>query len=366
MKLGVIGVGITAVLAAILYHKQESLLYFPEIPGIGRNNANNPRGYRSPGERQIPFESHRIPTSDGVKIHAWLVLYDNEPPAATTSKVPTIIFFHGNAGNIGLRIPHAIQMRHYLRANILMVDYRGYGESDSVPRITEEGIRRDAIGAWEFCQRPHPHIDPHSIFVYGDSLGGAVAFALANEIQNRHQQNPDRVPPLAGVIVENTFLSIDKMVDHLFPPLAKVKQFILRLHWDSSAVVPTLQTPALYVAGASDELVPHDHMLKLVQLHRQATDRVVLHVVPDGTHNDTWIRGGPAHWDAFRKFISQAIEWVKLPIRTYSSVTEDQCPDEDESFEKVNIPVMSSNLIDIARGNFASSTAEASADKKKD
>ena len=198
-------------------------------------------------KHQIPFESHKIQCADGVAIHAWLLFRDDE----RSRTLPTIVFFHGNAGNIGLRLPNALQMIQYLNANILMVEYRGYGESDSVAP-SEAGLKLDAEAALNFITK-HPKIDPASIYLFGRSLGGAVTFHVAQYAQE-HQL------PLAGVIVENTFTNIADMVDHLMPLVAPLKCLILRIKWDSLPIVAKLTMPILFLAGAKDELVPHPHM----------------------------------------------------------------------------------------------------------
>ena len=98
-RLGSVAVGLLSIAAGLLYAKQDSLLYFPAIGGVPRKPSENPRKYRSPEEHGIPFETHRIQTADGVMIHSWLML---QPSAAGSNpekqKVPTLMFFHGNAG----------------------------------------------------------------------------------------------------------------------------------------------------------------------------------------------------------------------------------------------------------------------------
>ena len=84
--------GLGSVVGVLLYFKQDSMLYFPEIGGIPRRPNSNPRRYRSPAEHQIPFEDNRIECSDGVMIHSWLLLREEGEPNST-SRVPTIIFF---------------------------------------------------------------------------------------------------------------------------------------------------------------------------------------------------------------------------------------------------------------------------------
>jgi pimeloyl-ACP methyl ester carboxylesterase len=296
-NMGTFSMVLIAVAGTALYIKQESLLYFPEIGGIPRRPGDNPRGYRSPEERQIPFESHMIPCEDGVSIHAWLLLRttDGHNVAPNT---PTIVFFHGNAGNIGLRLPNAIQMLQTLNANIMLVEYRGYGNSDTVTP-TEAGLRLDAEAALRFIVQ-HPKIDKTRIFLFGRSLGGAVAFHLAEYAQRQQI-------PLAGVMVENTFLSISHMVDHLMPFLTPIKAFVLKIGWNSAQIVPHLTTPILYLAGSADQIVPHPHMLQLCKLSLRSV-LVQLHVVENGTHNETWLQGGQAYWEKIRSFLVQAME----------------------------------------------------------
>eukprot|EP00529_Nitzschia_sp_RCC80_P031057 CAMPEP_0113474692 /NCGR_PEP_ID=MMETSP0014_2-20120614/18722_1 /TAXON_ID=2857 /ORGANISM="Nitzschia sp." /LENGTH=367 /DNA_ID=CAMNT_0000367561 /DNA_START=57 /DNA_END=1160 /DNA_ORIENTATION=- /assembly_acc=CAM_ASM_000159 len=294
-------VGLGCVLLTLLYFKQESMLYFPEIGGIPRRPQDNPRRYRSPSEHQVPYEDVQIQCEDGVQIHAWLMMRTQQP-----NPLPTLIYFHGNAGNIGLRIPNALQMMQYLNVNILMVEYRGYGNSDNVSP-TEEGIKLDGQAALEWA-RKHPKLDNTKLFLFGRSLGGAVCFSTADFAQKQKQQDQgNSSPPVAGVIVENTFKSIDSMVDHLMPVVAPFKSLVLRMHWDSSKIVPTLESPVLYLAGAKDQLVPPPHM---IELHQKSISAKInkMHVVEDGTHNETWMQGGQPYWDAIKAFIIEAVQ----------------------------------------------------------
>jgi len=305
-RIGSIAVGLIAVAASLLYAKQDNLLYFPEIGGIPKrpSDRGTPRGYRSPAERQFPFEELRITCEDGVEIHAWLLLYTTaaaggDGKSTVPPGTPTILFFHGNAGHIGLRLPNAMQMVQYAQANVMLVEYRGYGESDNVPP-NEEGLKLDAQAAISYASSLHPirgQIDPSRIYVFGRSLGGAVAFHLAMYAERESI-------PLAGVIVENTFLSISDMVDHLMPVVAPFKGLVLRIGWDSTKIVPYLRTPILYLAGSDDTLVPHQHMKTLLGLSRSST-KVMMHIIQGGTHNECWMQGGAAYWDAIRDFLHQ-------------------------------------------------------------
>ena len=332
--------------------------YFPEIGGIPRRPADNPRGYRSPEERQVHFETHMIPCADGVHIHSWLL----HAPIQNWNEAPTIIFFHGNAGNIGLRLPNALQMIQYLTANVLMVEYRGYGNSDSIAP-SERGLKLDAEAALKFA-REHAGIDSSKLFLFGRSLGGSVAFHLA-------EYAAQTGVPLAGVMVENTFLSISSMVDQLMPFLTPIKPFVLKIGWDSQRIVPNLdRTPLLFLAGDKDELVPHSHMRDLhaaaVRAAASVSDKgtaavannlVRLHIVPNGTHNESWIQGGPAYWDAMRSFMSAALQQQQPGTRIIASSSSTPTTMNSSSAASItnsdnvksSIPIMSSRFIDIAK-----------------
>jgi hypothetical protein len=134
----------------LLYAKQESLLYMPNPPGFPVKPSDNPRGMRSPDEWHptgrtlhgnedptdgIPYEEAYILTEDGVKLHTWLLM---QPEPA---KCPTLIYFHGNAGNMGFRLKNAAHMYAFSNLNVLMMDYRGYGASGGTP--TERGLELD-------------------------------------------------------------------------------------------------------------------------------------------------------------------------------------------------------------------------------
>jgi abhydrolase domain-containing protein 13 len=272
-----------------------------EIGGIPRHTRHNPRRYRSPQEHGLPFENHKIRCSDGVSIHAWLILQPQPMNA------PTLIFFHGNAGNIGLRLPNAVQMYHNLQCNILMVEYRGYGDSDTVTP-NETGLKLDAEAALRFAQS-HDQLDSNRLFLFGRSLGGAVAFHLAHYAEQQQQSSST---PLAGIIVENTFLSIRHMVDHLMPLVAPLKDLILRIGWNSNRLAPILTTPILYLAGAKDQLVPHSHMLELYQQSLTSSRFARIHVIESGTHNETWMQGGKAYWDSIQRFLAQVRDLPQL------------------------------------------------------
>jgi len=190
-------------------------------------------------------------------------------------------------------------------------------------------------------------------------LGGAVAFHLAQYAEK------SQGVALAGVIVENTFLSISQMVDHLMPLVAPFKALVLRIGWDSSRIVPSLGLPVLYLAGASDELVPHEHMQTLFQTSSKASKCARMHIIRDGTHNETWVQGGRRYWDAILSFFNEALAAEKSDNNYRSTdsmqeissaitseakmrrVTVAEGKDKDEA--KGAVPLMPTNIMSMAR-----------------
>ncbi len=204
--------------------------------------------------------------------------------------------------DIGNRLVNTRQLYAYLKANILLVEYRGYGNSAGVP--SEHGFKLDARAALEFI-RTRPDLDPKRIFVFGRSLGGAVTLWLANEY-------PDYI---CAAIVENTFTSIQDMAITLLKRVVDPKWFEkpLRLflavfmtsHWRSIDVVPTIRVPLMFISGLSDELVPPAQMTELYQAVAPDVYKFI-HTVPGGEHNTTFYQGGELYYDVFSRFIDNA------------------------------------------------------------
>mmetsp|Transcript_25142 Transcript_25142/g.32803 ORF Transcript_25142/g.32803 Transcript_25142/m.32803 type:complete len:356 (-) Transcript_25142:168-1235(-) len=324
------GAGIIAIVCTVLWYYQDSLLYYPSMPGLPKRPQENPEGFRSPADYGIEYEDMYATTSDGITVHGWLMKQQKDPQSK-----PTIIFFHGNAGNIGFRLMNASQMYHKLGCNVLLVDYRGYGNSEGSP--TEEGLKLDAIASLQFLI-DHPVITVEAgLFAFGRSLGGAVAVALASQF-------PIQV---RAVIVENTFLSISNMVDEVMPSFISLfKPLVLRIKWSNEDLMPQIQQPILFLAGGQDELVPPSHMKRLYDLAQKARFKE-RHVVTFGTHNDTWHKGGAPYYLAMKKFIQRVCEekMEKSNISIAEAIPADLC--EGDQTPTGNLNVEQSNSIPI-------------------
>ncbi|KAF6005201.1 Alpha/beta hydrolase domain-containing protein 13 [Cyanidiococcus yangmingshanensis] len=132
--------GIAGLLGGALYLKQEKLLYLPQIPS--RRYEAYPDQFEG-----LSYQDVTLLAGDGTRIHAWLV----QPVRVDTEKRPrvTVVYFHGNAGNLSHRLPDVRNLVAFCRCNVLMVSYRGYGESTGSP--SEQGFKMDASAALDFC-----------------------------------------------------------------------------------------------------------------------------------------------------------------------------------------------------------------------
>ena len=297
LTLTTMGVGVTILGLVLLYRNQDALLYFPSPPGVPKHPRDNPKGFRSPGDWSkhgallassssdaIPYEEHFLSTKDGAKIHTWLMLQDEDH----SSIAPTLIYFHGNAGNMGFRLPNAVKMYARSKLNVLMMDYRGYGDSEGVP--SEEGLNLDAETVLDFVDS-HPRLKSSPILLFGRSLGGAVSVSLAHKYPSR----------VHGLVLENTFLSISAMVDILMRWISPFKEYVLKIKWDSDAKIQSLEHPILFISGDSDQLVPPFHMKMLFEKAVNSKHRDFFSVA-GGTHNDTWEVAGLEYYHRLSAF----------------------------------------------------------------
>ena len=258
---------------------------------------------RTPADVGLDFADVYFSTSDGVRLHGWFIpgpaaahpahpepaaahsahpeLVEGQPahpepathsvhpelvegqPAhpepATHSVHPklvagqtnlTILWFHGNAGNLGYQVDDLAALRQWTAANIFIFDYRGYGNSAGRP--SERGFYRDARAAWRYLLT-RPDIAPQRIILYGRSLGTAAAVELA--------ANPPDGPPPYAVILYSPLTSLGDMAKAVHPRLP--------LHWlaggqfNSLARIGGVSRPLLIIHSAADEIIPVEQGYRL-------------------------------------------------------------------------------------------------------
>jgi len=201
-----------------------------------------------------------------------------------------VLYLHGNGSNVGANVEHANRF-HRLGLSVFLIDYRGYGKSQG-DFPSESQVYEDAQLAWDYLVKQRG-VNPNQIYIYGHSLGGAIAIDLAV----RH-------PEAAGLIVEGSFTSTRAMVDFqkgmfwLFPI-----DWLLTQRFDSLSKVDRLQMPVLFIHGTADNVVPVEMSKKLFDA---APDPKQLYIVPDGGHNNVAQIGGAEYLQIVSQFFGSS------------------------------------------------------------
>ena len=246
-----IGYGVIVALLAVF---QSHLVYFP---GTGRELAATPQAVG------LAYESVDVPTEDGETLHGWWVPGSGGDKAARG----TLLFFHGNAGNISHRLDY-LRMFNALGYSTLALDYRGYGRSSGSP--SEEGIYRDALAGWRWLTQTRG-TKPEDIVIAGESLGGAVASWLAA----RH-------PPRALLLL-STFTSVPDLAAKIYPLLPV--RLISRFSYDNLANLRQIKAPVFIAHSPDDEIVPFAHGQALFAAAAEPKQFLELR----GGHNESFI-----------------------------------------------------------------------------
>jgi fermentation-respiration switch protein FrsA (DUF1100 family) len=245
-----------------LYWFQERLVFLP---------AKNLDA--DPSRIGLSFETIWLQTDDGVQIHGWWL------PGLPNR--PAVLFLHGNAGNISHRLS-TLQRLHALGMSTLIIDYRGYGQSDGSP--SESGTYLDAKAAWKYLTEDLD-IPADRIIVFGRSLGGGVALGLIEQ----HQPG--------GLWLESTFTNIEDLGRIHYPWLTS--SWLLRIHYPNIDRIAQIDIPTMIAHSRNDEVVPYRQGQRLFE--RAAASSKWLLPLTGGHNEDPWYSGGVYNqcWAAF-------------------------------------------------------------------
>jgi hypothetical protein len=209
-----------------------------------------------PAQFGLTFEDIFFNTADKLNIHAWFVPRPNA--------LYTVIFCHGNAGNISHRL-EKIKLFHDLGCNTFIFDYRGYGRSKGGP--SEKGLYLDVLGAYDYLLSRN--INPGQLIGYGESIGGAVAIDLASKRK------------LRALIVDSTPTCARDMAKIVLPFLPA---WIFSSRLDSINKIKSVTVPKLMMHSINDEIVPFKLGKKLFAEAPQPKEFLEIH----GGHNSSF------------------------------------------------------------------------------
>lgn len=254
-----------------VFLSQSRLLYLPNFAGD--------KLIATPERIGLSYQDVHLTASDGVRLHGWYV------PA--TQARGTILFLHGNAGNISHRL-ESIERFHRLGLHVLIIDYRGYGDSEGRPG--EEGTYRDARAAWDWLVRSKS-ARPSEIVIFGRSLGGSIASKLASEV------NP------AGLIVESAFTSVPDAAASIYWFLPV--RLLSRFEYNTREALESVTCAVLIVHSRDDEIIPFAHGQALFAAASQPKQFLEL----NGGHNDAIFTSMSDYERGLREFLDRVFSF---------------------------------------------------------
>lgn len=227
----------------------------------------------SPADIGLGYEEVWLETRDEQRLHSWFV------PARDERAV--LLFFHGNAGNISHRL-ESLRIFHQLGLSVLIVDYRGYGQSSGRP--SESGLYEDADTAYRYLTEERG-LNPERLIVFGRSLGASVAAQLAS----------GTTP--GALILESGFTSVPDIGSDLYPFLPV--RWLTRYRYDAVSALESVTAPVLVIHSPDDEIIPVGHGRAL---YRAASEpKTFLEI--EGRHNTGFMQSEELYRQGLADFL---------------------------------------------------------------
>ncbi|GHC23307.1 alpha/beta hydrolase [Aidingimonas halophila] len=241
---------------------QDRLLY---LPHTGRDYI------ATPDEYGLSWESVSLESEDDITLDGWWLPAEKERGS--------LLFFHGNAGNISHRLDSLSQF-HQLGLSVLIIDYRGYGRSEGKP--SEAGTAKDARAAWQWLRERR---EADRIVIFGRSLGSAVTAELARDVSP------------AAVILESPFRSVPLMAQQMYPFLPA--RWLSRFGYHTIDYVTELDAPLLVVHSRDDDVIPFYEGQAVFEAAREP--KTMLEI--SGSHNAGFLDSEPEYLDGIDTFL---------------------------------------------------------------
>ncbi|HUI07903.1 MAG TPA: alpha/beta hydrolase [Verrucomicrobiae bacterium] len=235
------------------------------------------------------YEDVTLTTSDGIPINGWFLPAPQPPsanhePSVGGHRSPiTVLFFHGNAGNISHRF-EKLEVFGALGVDAFIIDYRGYGRSEGKP--SEDGTYRDARAAYEYLTKTRS-CQPLTVVVYGESLGSAVAADLATKVD------------IGGLVLEEAFTSVPDVGQKMFPYLPV--RWLVRTQYDTLAKMPRIHAPLLIFHSRDDEFFDLRHAQRLLAAANEPKQLIELR----GGHNDAFVTSAETYRAGLKEFFAR-------------------------------------------------------------
>lgn len=273
---------------ALLYTFTCVYFWGTQVPKILAPLPNQPS---HPGRMGMPCEDVRIPLPpDGQQarepLYAFWVPVENP-------EAPIFLYLHGQDATRGKNLEHT-ETFHECGYHVLVVDYRGFAESFGTESPSEATIYEDALASLNYLKRNFPS---NKIFIYGHSLGGAVAIELATRTE---------AEDAAGLIVESSFTSISDMSALRYWGLLQLLpiDFLLTERFDSLSKIESITCPILFIHGKEDSKVPCRMSQELCE---KAGEFATIHLVDGADHEDCCLIGKVEYRKQIAEFVANCL-----------------------------------------------------------
>jgi fermentation-respiration switch protein FrsA (DUF1100 family) len=263
---------------AIIYGAVVLILFLVQSQIVFQPNIPTREIVATPASVGLDYETITITTEDGPALHGWFIPAQKERA--------TLLFFHGNAGNISHRLD-SIQIFNELGFSTLIIDYRGFGQSEGEP--SEEGTYRDARASWRYLTE-HRQVPPNKIVLFGRSLGGAIAAHLGAG------HNP------GGLVLESAFTSLPEIASDIywfFPA-----RWLTRMEYNTKAALRSISSPVLIIHSPEDGLVPYSHGKELFEAASNPKQFLKLR----GGHNGGFLKNRKLYLQGLDRFLTEYLE----------------------------------------------------------
>ncbi|WP_440995944.1 alpha/beta hydrolase [Arhodomonas sp. SL1] len=268
MRFVLIVIAAYGALVILLWAFQGRLLYLPHVGGT--------EIVATPARLGLDYERVALQAADGITLDGWYV-------PATRSRA-TLLFFHGNAGNLSHRLD-SIRLFHELDLSVLIIDYRGYGRSDGRP--SETGTALDARAAWRWLLEREGQ-SAETVVLFGRSLGAAVAAELAREVAP------------AAVILESPFRSVPKIAQKTYPFLPA--RWLARFDYATEDYVREIGAPLLVIHSEEDEIIPFTEGRAVYAAANEPKRLLAIH----GGHNTGFLESRQTYLAGIDGFLEEA------------------------------------------------------------
>ena len=232
----------------------------------------------TPAEAGLKYEDIFFNTGDGLRLNGWFVASEN--PRGT------LLFCHGNAGNISHRV-EIIKIFNGLNLNVFIFDYRGYGKSRGRP--FENGLYQDVRAAYKYLLT-RKDVNKDAIVIYGKSIGANVAIDLISEFK------------AACLVSESGFTSAYDMARRLFPYMPV--KWMITVKYDALEKIKNILIPKLIIHSEDDEIIPFEMGKRLFEAAPQPKEFYQMR----GGHNEAVFMAGEEYRIRINNFLSRYLK----------------------------------------------------------